>query len=289
MSEQIEGMGKRLFDERIDFGNGSIMEFLVSKTRAFKEFQDIIAFVTSIMEASNYPFFVVDPDLRIQFMNPACMEFTGMEIKDISSQVLCKDVFQSKICESECAIRQAMNSKRPIVGKYVTVKDKKGGEHTIVVNAGVLMNKEGDVIGGFEVWRDAMPDNWKLANITEIVTTLSSFCSDMQNMIHALQEQIKLSTPTVQELLENMEGRTSSLVNRCKRVLESHCWDIISCPPERQVQCPAFPNNGRNCWEIDHTLCNGRMQGDATEKAETCSSCVAFVKIKKDTSEDASS
>ena len=48
-----------------------------------------------------------------------------------------------------------------------------------------------------------------------------------------------------------------------------------------KVQCPAFPNNGRNCWDIDYTWCDGQMQGKTFEKTKKCMQCSVSMELRK--------
>ncbi len=255
----------------------SFMDFLFSKTKVFNEFKEMSSFVTSILKASNYPFFVVDNVMNIQYMNPACLEFTGVNLKDAMGQVKCKDVFSSNLCETSCAIQQAIASKKPVVGKKVIVKDKNEKEHAIIVSAGPLMDAKGKILGGFEMWRDAMPDEEERYRVDKLLGTLKNYCGEMDEFFDSLEQ--KKDSENMREiksrekLMKNMRRRTRNLFNCCNNILNSACWDILDCPPERQVQCPAFPNNGRNCWEIDYTWCDGQMQGKASDKTKECKKC----------------
>jgi len=47
----------------------------------------------------------------------------------------------------------------------VQTKDK---EHSIIVNAGALIDSKGKVLGGFEMWRDATADKKAASNINAL-------------------------------------------------------------------------------------------------------------------------
>lgn len=144
-------LGEHIYHDKIQFGRKSVVEFLMTKTKAFKEFQDMSAFVTSILRASNYPFFVVDTDLNVEYMNPACLEFTGLNLGSVAGKMVCRDIFESDLCESRCPVKQAMDTQSPVVGRWVKVRDKDKKEHTIIVNAGAFVDNNGEVLGGYEI------------------------------------------------------------------------------------------------------------------------------------------
>jgi len=277
--------GEQVYNEQISFGRNSFVEFLMTKTRAFKEFQDMSAFVTSILRASNYPFFVVDTDLNVEYMNPACLEFTGLDLSSVAGKMVCRDVFESDLCQSHCPVAQAMKTKSPVVGRRVKVRDGQKKEHSIIVNAGAFVDKNGDVLGGFEIWRDAMPDTDVASRINLISNKVNEHCSEMNKLISLLHKDPPTDLPvdaTGQKILQEMKQCTENLLNACNSLFHSYCWDLMNCPPERQVQCPAFPNHGNDCWDVDYTWCDGQMQGKATEKMDRCKGCVVFRNCKVD-------
>lgn len=271
-----KSMEKKIYKETINFGYNSVMEFLMTKTKAFKEFQEMSAFVTSIYRGSNYPFFVVDTNLSIQYMNPACLKFTGLKLPEISGKVACRNIFDSDLCQGNCAIQQAIITKRPVVGKRVNVKDKSGERHTIIVNAGPLVDMSGEVLGGFEMWRDAMPDAEMTSRVNSLLSTVDDYYRDMQELLARLDDTLAhdaVKGERAKQITDQMKQQMGTLMNTCRAMQRSYCWSIVDCPPERQVQCPAFPDNGRNCWDIDYTWCDGQMQGKAIEKTKKCAQC----------------
>lgn len=260
------------------------MEFLSSKVKSFYEFADMASFVSSLLKASSYPFFVVDKTMKIQYMNPACLDFTGLTFEDTIGKVKCMKVFNSSFCEINCAIKQAMETRKAVIGKRVTVRDKFNKEHTIIVTASPLINTKGQVLGGFEVWRDALPDKELILRVNRFLDTLNDYCRDMESFLKIIAKEFRFNKSKKDkrwhDLLNGIEKRTKDLSNSSQSLLKSSCWDILNCPAERQVQCPAFPNHGDKCWEVDYTWCHGQMQGKACGKANECKNCLVFIKEK---------
>ncbi|MGO9572224.1 MAG: hypothetical protein ACLP5H_32300 [Desulfomonilaceae bacterium] len=31
---------------------------------------------------------------------------------------------------------------------------------------------------------------------------------------------------------------------------EKTCWEFKNCPPTTRENCPAYPNHGRDCWQV---------------------------------------
>lgn len=53
-----------------------------------------------------------------------------------------------------------------------------------------------------------------------------------------------------------------------------NCWDVLACG--RQGVCPAYPDNGRNCFAVTSTLCGGEEQGSYQEKINKCRRACGF-------------
>ncbi len=79
-----------------------------------------------------------------------------------------------------------------------------------------------------------------------------------------------------------------------------NCWEARKCGREQGGTktgdlgvCPAATdtsgngmnggiNGGRICWAISGTLCDGRVQGNYSQKAFSCMHCFVFNQIKED-------
>lgn len=58
------------------------------------------------------------------------------------------------------------------------------------------------------------------------------------------------------------------------------CWEIEECPDKKRVDCPAWEfNNGKLCWFINGTICQGEPHKDWTEKMDYCRKCRVFMQI----------
>ena len=64
------------------------------------------------------------------------------------------------------------------------------------------------------------------------------------------------------------------------------CWEDKNCGREEGGAkvaelgvCPAYPNNGRDCWMIAGTFCGGQTQGTFAEKLGNCQQCGFYVGV----------
>jgi PAS domain S-box-containing protein len=59
-----------------------------------------------------------------------------------------------------------------------------------------------------------------------------------------------------------------------------NCWEAKKCgrtPGGDKVNklgvCPAYPDNGKNCWKVAGTFCGGKVQGNSAQKLTSCVQC----------------
>lgn len=55
-----------------------------------------------------------------------------------------------------------------------------------------------------------------------------------------------------------------------------NCWEFKNCGSENE--CPAHPNNGKICFSVAKTLCDGVVQGDYQAKCKYCRECDYYKK-----------
>ena len=97
--------------------------------------------------------FTVDREWRITSFNRAAEQITGISQEDAVGQRCC-DVFRASICETQCALKQTLSTGRPIVAKPIYIVDVEGRRIPISVSTAILKDREGNVIGGVETFRD---------------------------------------------------------------------------------------------------------------------------------------
>ena len=70
--------------------------------------------------------FTTDHDGKITFMNKAAEEITGFTSKEAIGHY-CFDVFRADICQSRCALKETLKTKKEIINLPATIL-KKGGQ-----------------------------------------------------------------------------------------------------------------------------------------------------------------
>jgi PAS domain S-box-containing protein len=133
----------------------AILRDIQSDLKAHPQIQSQIATLSSILDSFPTPFFTVSPNLVITHMNELMEELTGYSREEVIGNIACAKVLCTEECETEaCVLMQAMESRRPLAGIRRVITDRHGKEIPVVVNASIITDGAGNVIGGFEAVRD---------------------------------------------------------------------------------------------------------------------------------------
>jgi len=97
--------------------------------------------------------FTVDREWLITSFNRAAEEITSIPREEAIGQRCC-DVFRASICETNCALRETMQTGRPVVNRAIFIIDATGRRIPISISTGLLKDKEGNIVGGVETFRD---------------------------------------------------------------------------------------------------------------------------------------
>jgi len=97
--------------------------------------------------------FTTDNDGKITFMNKAAEEITGFWSREAIGHH-CFEIFRADICQSKCALKESLKTKKEIINLPATILKKGGQQVPISISTAVLKNERGQIIGGVETFRD---------------------------------------------------------------------------------------------------------------------------------------
>jgi len=97
--------------------------------------------------------FTTDNEGKITFINKAGEEITGFPSKEAIGHY-CFDVFRADICQTRCALKETLKTKKEITNLPVTILNKEGRKIPISISTAVLKDERGQIIGGVETFRD---------------------------------------------------------------------------------------------------------------------------------------
>jgi PAS domain S-box-containing protein len=133
----------------------AILRDIHSDLEAHPEIQTQLATLSSILDNFPTPFFTVSPDLVITHMNEHMEELTGYTREEVVGNMACARVLCTEQCGTEaCLLVQTMADRRHIAGIRRVITNRHGKDIPVVVNASIITDRAGNVIGGFEAVRD---------------------------------------------------------------------------------------------------------------------------------------
>ena len=179
--------------------------------------------------------FTVDGDFRVTSFNRAAEEITGVPRDEALGRPCC-EVFRASICEAQCALKATMHTGRPIVNRSVYILRPDGERVPISVSTALLKDREGNIIGGVETFRDLRLVEQLRAEIARQYTFADILSKNREmRRLFAILPQVAESHSTV--LIEGESGTGKELFARA----------IHSLSPRRDkplvtVNCGALPD-----------------------------------------------
>ena len=179
--------------------------------------------------------FTVDSNWQISSFNRAAEEITGITREKAIGQK-CSDILRADVCETDCALRETMNTGKPIINKAVHIVDAKGERHAISISTALLKDESGEVIGGVETFRD-------MSLIEELRKEIEGrwSCEDIISQNHLMQRLFSV-LPNIAEsdctvLIESESGTGKELLARA-----IHNLSFRKDKPFVAVSCGALPD-----------------------------------------------
>ncbi|MBN1833831.1 MAG: sigma 54-interacting transcriptional regulator [Deltaproteobacteria bacterium] len=106
-----------------------------------------------ILESISDGVFTVDHEWRITSFNHAAEVITGIPREEAIGKI-CREVFRSNMCESDCALRRTMKHRKSFIDSSTHIITKEGRHIPVVVSTSLLKDADGKVLGGVETFRD---------------------------------------------------------------------------------------------------------------------------------------
>jgi PAS domain S-box-containing protein len=179
--------------------------------------------------------FTVDTEWRITVFNRAAEQITGIRREEALGRRCC-DVFRASICESACALKQTLATRRPVVNKVVYIVNAAGQRLPISVSTAVLKDNQGRVIGGVESFRDlrVVEELQRQARAQDSFSNIIGRSPVMRELFELLPV-VAASDSSV--LIEGASGTGKELVARA-----IHDLSRRSRRPFLAVNCAALPD-----------------------------------------------
>jgi len=179
--------------------------------------------------------YALDLSWRITYFNRAAEKITGIPINEAIGRP-CFEVFRSSVCESNCVLRETMDTGSPILNRpiYIIRADKK--RIPVSSTTALLRDSNKKTIGGVVTFRDLSDISelrralYKQHSYEDIVS--KSAC---MHKIFSILPQISKSHSTV--LIEGASGTGKELIARA-----IHGDSLCKKGPFVAVNCGALPD-----------------------------------------------
>jgi PAS domain S-box-containing protein len=137
-----------------------------------------------ILDSIEEGVFTVDLDWRITSFNRSAEKITGLSKEEAMGR-LCSEVFGANVCNTtDCALLKAIKTNHSIINMPVYILRSDEKRIPISVNATILKDRSGRMIGGVETFRD-------LSAITQLRKSLQKNYS-FENMVSKNQKMLEI-------------------------------------------------------------------------------------------------
>lgn len=199
-------------------------------SQLYRETMRLQAILNSIADGV----FTVDTDFKISSFNPAAERITGYKLDQVIGKP-CHSVFQSEFCRKNCPLRRTIETGESISNFEMEIINSKGDLVPVSVSTALLVDEEGEIVGGVETFRDLSV----LKNLRRELGELYSFSNivgknvKMKEIYHLI-EIVSQTTSTV--LIQGETGTGKDLIARA-----IHYNSPRRSGPFVKVSCAALP------------------------------------------------
>jgi len=110
-------------------------------------------FLPLIFDTISHGIFTIDEDGRITSFNRTAQEITGYTEDEVIGQN-CSSVLKANICQTMCPLMQSILTRSRTEDQEVTIVNREGRRIPIAISTAALIDENGRVIGGVEMFRD---------------------------------------------------------------------------------------------------------------------------------------
>ncbi|MBC2693732.1 MAG: response regulator [Desulfobacteraceae bacterium] len=118
-----------------------------------KSIRDRIEYANSLKLGIVDPFLMVDPDMKVTFINENAARLSGLTPEEAIGKP-CHEVFHSSACKKDCPVKKAIQTGKVTKAIKFTLTDSKGKEIPVVSISSILRDSSGKILGAFEIIRD---------------------------------------------------------------------------------------------------------------------------------------
>jgi PAS domain S-box-containing protein len=149
--------------------------------------------------------------MRINYFNQVASEMTGFRPREALG-MYCKDVLKTSICETECLIKKALDTHQNIFNVETAIMTAGGEKNSILINASILTDSAGDVVGYLCVFRNIMVLKKMMSDLEVSRNKLAEINKQLAEEIEErkqVEEQLRLSEGKLNAMLASIVDHMS--------------------------------------------------------------------------------
>ncbi len=187
--------------------------------------------------------FTVNSQMLITSFNRAAEELTGFSRHEAIGQPCC-EIFRTNVCFNNCPLRESFTSGTAIINREVDLLVRDNREIPVSVNASLLKDKDGTIIGGVETFRD-LSQLRALANEVQHHYSFQNMVSRNPQMQQLFDIIPDIANSDVTVLIQGDSGTGKELFAHAIHNLSPRCDHplvIINCGalPEQLLEAEIF-------------------------------------------------
>jgi len=138
-----------------------------------------------------------DRQMRVNYINLSASGLTGFRPNEALG-MYCKDILKSDICETECLVKRMLDARQNVNNVETSVITVNREKINILINASLLTDSTGDIVGYMYVFRDIMPLKMMMVDLKKSRDDLKRanelLRREIEERKHAEEERARLET-----------------------------------------------------------------------------------------------
>ncbi len=191
--------------------------------RMVTSIRDRIEYANSLKLGIVDPFFMVDPDMKITFINENAARITGITPENIIGKP-CHEVFNSSACEKDCPVKKALQTGEVTEATKMLLTDSEGKEIPVMSISSILKDSSGKVLGAFEIIRDVTAEVEAEKSLQELYVREGEAKKALENKVNDLSEvleRVGQGDFTIRGAVSGTDDAMDILTNRMNETLDA--------------------------------------------------------------------
>ena len=162
------------------------------------------------------PFFIVDKDFVVQYMNPSALKASRYKSDEVIGKMTCDQITKTPLCHtSRCTLKNCFLSKSEVIDKTkATAKD--GSSFNMRVSSNAILNENKEVIGGLV----QLEDITKQTNIGNNLVTLAKQVSLSSDKLSSSFEEVNAAIDEIGSTIQKISEDANNTSEQTRIVLD---------------------------------------------------------------------